>query len=83
MGAREVLFLLAIEVAFLSVGGEHGQLKDPTLKLEQFRFSFDIRENLFTMEVVKSWSRLPRDVVEALYLEAFKVRLDVILNNLI
>jgi len=32
---------------------------------------------------MKHWTRLPRDVVEAPSLEAFKVRLDGALSNLI
>ena len=34
------------------------------------------------MRVVRHWSRLPRDVVDALSLETFKVRLDQSLGNL-
>jgi len=35
------------------------------------------------MRVVKYWHRLPREVVDAPYLETFKVRLDGALSNLI
>jgi len=35
------------------------------------------------MRVVKHWSRLPREVVDAPSLETFKVRLDGALSNLI
>ena len=34
------------------------------------------------MRVVKHWNRLPREAVDALYLEVFKARLDWALNNL-
>jgi len=34
------------------------------------------------MRVVKPWQRLPTEVVEALSLETFKVRLDQALTNL-
>jgi len=37
----------------------------------------------FTMRVVKSWPRLPREVGDAPSLETFKVRLDGALSNLI
>jgi len=35
------------------------------------------------MRVVKHWNRLPREVVDALFLEIFKVRLDGAVSNLI
>ena len=35
------------------------------------------------MRVVRHWHRLPREVVNALSLETFKVRLDGSLSNLI
>ncbi|KFP13190.1 hypothetical protein Z169_03863, partial [Egretta garzetta] len=52
-------------------------------KLNQGRFRLDIRKKFFTMRVVKPWHRLPREVVEAPSLEAFKARLDRALSNLI
>jgi len=42
-----------------------------------------MRKNFFTMRVVKHWSMLPREVVEAPCLETFKVRLDGALSNLV
>ncbi|KFP22080.1 hypothetical protein Z169_14264, partial [Egretta garzetta] len=52
-------------------------------KLNQGRFRLDIRKKFFTMMMVKHWNRLPREVVEAPSLEAFKARLDGALSNLI
>ncbi|KFP15881.1 hypothetical protein Z169_05889, partial [Egretta garzetta] len=52
-------------------------------KLNQGRFRLDIRKKFFTMRVVKHWNRLPREVVEAPSLEAFKARLEGALSSLI
>ena len=52
-------------------------------KLPEDRFRLDIRKKPFTVRAVKHWNRLPGDVVDALSLEAFKVRLDQALSNLI
>ena len=52
-------------------------------KLEKGRFRLDIRKKSFTVRVVKHWNRLPREVVDVLSLETFKVRMDKALNSLI
>ena len=52
-------------------------------KLREGRFRLDIRQKFFTMRVMKHWNRLPREVVEAPSLEAFKARLGGALSNLI
>ena len=52
-------------------------------KLRQGRFRLNIRRNSFTQRVVTHWSRLPREVVDAPSLEAFKGRLDVALGSLV
>lgn len=51
-------------------------------KLKEGRIRLDIREKFFTMRVVKQWNKLPREVVDALYLETLKVRLDRTLSSL-
>jgi len=43
----------------------------------------DIGKTFFTKRVMKPWHRLPREVVDAPSLEAFKARLDGALSSLI
>ncbi|KFW73287.1 hypothetical protein AS28_08978, partial [Pygoscelis adeliae] len=52
-------------------------------KLKEGRFRLDIRKKFFTMRVVRHWNRLPREVVDAPFLEVFKARLDGALSNLV
>ena len=52
-------------------------------KLEQGRFRLDIRMKFFTQRVVTYWNRLPKEIVDAQSLEAFKARLDVALGSLV
>ena len=45
-------------------------------KLKERRFRLEIRKNsFFTARVVRCWSRLPRDAVDAPFLETFSVSL--------
>jgi len=43
----------------------------------------DIGKKLFTVRMVRHWSRLPREVVAAPSLETFKVRLDQALSYMV
>ncbi|KFZ46095.1 hypothetical protein N321_04852, partial [Antrostomus carolinensis] len=52
-------------------------------KLREGGFRLDIRREFFTQRVVRHWSRLPREVVDAPSLEVFKARLDGALGCLI
>ncbi|KFQ37098.1 hypothetical protein N332_01214, partial [Mesitornis unicolor] len=52
-------------------------------KLEEGRFSLDIRKKFFTVRVVRHWHRLPREAVNAPSLEVLKARLDGALGNLV
>ena len=47
------------------------------------RFRLDIRRKFFTQRMVTHGNRLPKEVVNALSLKAFKARLDVALGSLI
>ncbi|KFZ55724.1 hypothetical protein N321_12252, partial [Antrostomus carolinensis] len=52
-------------------------------KLREGRFRLDIRRKFFTQRIVRHWNRLPREVVDAPSLKAFKARLDGALGSLI
>jgi len=52
-------------------------------KLRQGRFRLHTRRKFFTQRVVTHWNMLPKEVVNALSLEAFKARLDVDLGSLV
>ena len=43
----------------------------------------DVRKKFFKIQAVKHWHRLPREVVDAPFLETFQVRLDRALSTLI
>ena len=57
--------------------------KGNSFKPKEARFRLEIRKKFFMMRVVKHWHGLPRELVDAPSLEAFKVRLDGALSNLI
>ena len=43
----------------------------------------DIRRKFFAQKVVRHWNRLPKEVLDAPSLEAFKARLDVAPGSLV
>jgi len=57
--------------------------KENGFKLRQERFRLDIRRRFFTQRVVTHWNRLPKEVADAMSLEAFKARMDVALGSLV
>ena len=52
-------------------------------KLKERRIRIDLRKTFFTVRMVRHWTRLPIEVVDAPSLETFKVRLDGALSNLV
>ncbi|KFZ53051.1 hypothetical protein N321_02152, partial [Antrostomus carolinensis] len=52
-------------------------------KLKEGRFRLEIREEFFTLRMVRQWNRLPREVMAAPFLEMFKASLDGVLSNLV
>ncbi|KFZ60102.1 hypothetical protein N321_04123, partial [Antrostomus carolinensis] len=52
-------------------------------KLREGRFRLDTRRKFFMQRVVRHWNRLPREAVDAPYMEAFKAMLDGALGSLI
>ena len=46
-------------------------------------FRLDSRKKFFTQRVLAHWNRLPKEVVDAPSLKAFKARLDVALGSLV
>ena len=69
------------EWLFTRVDGDRTRGND--FKLTQGRFRFDIRRKFFTQRVMMHWNGLPKEVVDAPLLEAFKARLDVALGSLV
>jgi len=53
-----------------------------SIKVKVGIFSLYIRKKFLMLKVMRHWERLPREVVDAQSLEAFKVRLNGALSNL-
>jgi len=62
---------------------ESERTRADAFKLEHGRFWLDFRKNFFTERMVTHWNKLPKEVVDAPSLGAFKARLDVALGSLV
>ena len=49
----------------------------------QGRFTLDIRKNFFSDRVDKRWNRLSKAVIESLFLEMFKKRMNMVLRDMV
>lgn len=47
------------------------------------RFRLDARKKLFTVKMARHWNRLPREMVDALSLAVFRVRLNGAWSHLV
>jgi len=57
--------------------------RNKDFNLRECVFKLDIKKKFFTMRVAKHWDRLPREVMEATYLETLMVSLGGALSNLV
>jgi len=60
-----------------------GRTNANSFQLKESRFRPDIKKKIFTVKVVKQRHRLPRGVVDAPFVETFKLRLDGAQSSLI
>ena len=58
------------------------RMRESGFKLEEGIFRLHVRKKFFTVRVVRHWNRLPREVTDAPFLEAFKARLDGAVSSL-
>ena len=63
--------------------GSRDKMRGSGSKLCQGSIRLDIRKHFCTKRVVKHWNRLPREVVDAPSLSAFKRHLANALNNIL
>jgi len=52
-------------------------------KRKHWKFQPNMRKNCITLRVTERWNRLPRGVMESLFLDIFETHLDEVLCNLV
>ena len=51
--------------------------------MHQERFILEIRKHFFSERVVRSWNRMPRELVELLSLDMFKESVEVVFWDMV
>ena len=62
---------------------DNDRTRGNVFQLRQGRLNLHVRRKFFTQRAVTHWNRLPKEVVGAPSLEAFKASLDVSLGSLV
>ena len=62
---------------------DNGRTRENGFKSKEGRFRLDVRGKFLTERVVRCWIRLPREVVDAPFLEVLKAKLDGTLGSLV
>ena len=65
------------------MGVDSDRTRGKGFKLRQGRFRLDIRRKFFIRRVMTHGNRLPKEIMDAPSVEAFKARLDVALGSLV
>lgn len=60
----------------------HDRTRGTVHRIKHMKFHLHTAKPLFTMRVVRHGNSLPREVVETLTVEIFKIELDSVLGNL-
>jgi len=67
-----------MEVGLFSHIASNRMREWPQIAIFKGKFRLDVRKYCFSKTVVKSWNRLPQEVVKSLTLEVFRKHLDIV-----